>query len=286
VRSGKPIRVKHHHPNEENMTGHIAGSPNVKPIPTASRRGSSSISKTVSEKTFADRVNKVPDHTARERAMHRHTKVKRRHSSEERTTARHLGSGTAGSRESRIKIWRGEESSKGRSTVPEKEVAHRVENVSDQTASSHGSSSSRTVSEKDLADRVETVGKHEARLQELEKERERGQIERDFATEIEKCTDDGLRFSGEHRPGGDYRVAGGSIYNSPRGLGNLYRLAVAAARVGEVQIVADVVRIAKESKPDFDDSQYPIWRQIYEAAYEWLDPKSPAAIALKKEYGA
>jgi hypothetical protein len=46
------------------------------------------------------------------------------------------------------------------------------------------------------------------------------------------------------------------------------------------------VGIAKKSKPNFDDPEYPIWRQIYEAAYERLDPKSPAAVALKKEFGA
>jgi hypothetical protein len=88
----------------------------------------------------------------------------------------------------------------------------------------------------ELADRVETVGKHEARLQELEQELERDQRARDFAIEVEECKEIGLSFSGEPGPGGNYRVAGSLVDPAPGDSARLNRLAVAAARVGEVRI--------------------------------------------------
>jgi hypothetical protein len=134
----------------------------------------------------------------------------------------------------------------------------------------------------ELANRARTLADYTARQQRFEREARA----RDFASEIETGEEHGLRFEKEPGPRGQYRVAESRVGPSPVRMGHLYSLAVAAARVGEVQIVADVVRIAKKSKPGFDDPKYPIWRWIYEAAYEWLDPKLPAAIALKKVFGA
>jgi hypothetical protein len=171
--------VKHHHPSEENMTGHVTASPNVKPIPIAAMDSS-------------------------------------------------------------------EES-------PSTELANRARTLADYTARQQ---------------RFE----HEARA-------------RDFASEIKTGEEHGLRFEKEPGPGGQYRVAESRVVPSPVRMGHLHRLAVAAASVGEVQIVADVVRIAKDLKPDWDDPNYPTWKHIYEAAYKWLDPNSPAAIALKKVFG-
>jgi hypothetical protein len=151
--------------------------------------------------------------------------------------------------------------------------------TSDESSNS-GEESLRT----EFADRVGIVGQHEARLQELEQELERDQRARTFANEVVECERIGLSFSG--KPGGNYRITSTSVGGSKVGMALLYRLAVAAARVGENQIVEDVVLIAQRSKPRFDDPRYPIWRQIYEAAYDRLDPKSPAAVALKKKFGA
>jgi hypothetical protein len=133
----------------------------------------------------------------------------------------------------------------------------------------------------EFADRVETVGEHEARLQKLEKELKRDQIEHDFAIAIEKCKDIGLRFSRE--PGGNYRITGTPVGGSRRIMGLLYQLAVAAASVGQVKMISDILGIVRRSALSFDDPRYPVRRLIYEAAYERLDPKSPEAVALKEE---
>jgi hypothetical protein len=149
-----------------------------------------------------------------------------------------------------------------------------------QTGGSNEASSGERSAQKELADRVSKFPTY----MDPQRRFEREEAEKDFASEVEKAKQDGLRFSGER---GNYRVDGSIVNISLPALGNLHRLAVAAARVGEVQITRDVVQTVKRVRRqlNFDDPTYPIWKHIYEAAYEKLDPNSPAAVALKKKFG-
>jgi len=128
----------------------------------------------------------------------------------------------------------------------------------------------------ELAERVDTVAANAALQQRFEREAANA----DFANEEAKSKEDGLIFLGTR---GNYRVKGRPFDAEPRTLGNLHRLAVAAARCGEIQIVGDVVNIVRGLNIGFDDPSYPIWRGIFDAAVGKLDPNSPDAIALRNQ---
>jgi len=133
----------------------------------------------------------------------------------------------------------------------------------------------------ELAECASSVDDHTV----LQQQFERAERARGFRDEMGRGEEYGLRFTKDPDPDGQYRIEGGGVDASPSSMGYLYSLAEAAARSGQVKIIRDILLIVRNRLISFDDTRYPIWKHIYEAAYEKLDPKSASAIALKEEFG-